>query len=136
MLEELDRTETPKRTIRTILVVEDDEDTGKFFAHAFSALTPYHVFVARNSTQALTFVNHIIPSLCILDYRLIPKSSIDLYDQLYAIPQLAQMPCILVNATSSNELQPYLETRKLIFIEKPFDLDEFLRIVHEVLNEQ
>jgi CheY-like chemotaxis protein len=135
MLQELDRTETVQRTVRTILVVEDDADTGQVFAEALSTLRPYYVYVARNSTQALAFVNHILPSLCILDYRLTPHNGIDLYDQLHAIPQLAQMPCILVSATTSKHLQLSLETRKLIFIEKPFDLDAFLHLVQHVLDE-
>jgi CheY-like chemotaxis protein len=101
---------------------------------AFSLLTSYHVQVARNTTEALHFVKHIKPSLFILDYRLPNMNGIELYDQLHAIPELEKIPAIIISGIASEQLTRDIESRKLIHIEKPYDLDTFLDTVKQALG--
>jgi CheY-like chemotaxis protein len=121
-------------TVKTILVVEDDEDNQALFIEALSLLTSYHVQVARNSTEALHFVKHIKPSLFILDYRLPNINGIELYDQLHAIPELEKIPAIIISGIASDKVARDIESRKLIRIDKPFDLDELLDTVKHALG--
>ena len=121
-------------TVKTVLVVEDDEDNRLVLTEAFSLLTSYHVQVARNNTEALHFVKHIKPSLFILDYRLPNMNGIELYDQLHAIPELEKIPAIIISGIASEQLTRDIENRKLIPIEKPYDLDAFFDTVKQALG--
>lgn len=135
MFQEQEQSFTTKHgTVKTILVVEDDEDNQALFIEALSLLTSYHVQVARNSTEALHFVKHIKPSLFILDYRLPNINGIELYDQLHAIPELGKIPAIIISGIASDKVARDIESRKLIGIDKPFDLDELLDTVKHALG--
>ena len=123
-------------TGKTLLVVADDPAQQMLFTETFSRLTPYHVQVVPNSTEAFHFVQHIKPSLFLLDYRLSGMSGIDLYDHLHATPGLERIPAILMSGVSSEQLTGEVERRKLILIEKPFDLDDVLSTIATVLSWQ
>jgi CheY-like chemotaxis protein len=136
MLQEEEMTSITKHNAKTILVVEDDADNRELYTEAFALLTPYHVKVVRNGSQALTFVKHIKPSLFLLDTRLPGMNGIDLYDQLHSTPGLELIPAIIISSVSSEEVTDQIESRKLILIEKPFDLDDVLSTVATVLSWQ
>ena len=122
-------------TAKTILVVEDDEDTRAVFLEALSLLPPYTVHVTKNSSEALQFVTHTRPSLLLLDYRLPGNvNGITLYDQLHALPELESIPAIIISAHISETLTHESESRKLIRLEKPFDLDVFLDTIMQALS--
>ena len=125
-----------QETVKTVLVVEDDEDTQAVFIEALSLLTPYTVHVTKNSSKALYFVTHTRPSLLLIDYRLPGDvNGITLYDQLHALPELESLPAIIISAHISEKLTHESESRKLIRLEKPFDLDVFLDTVKQALDE-
>ena len=132
--EKLSLAAAAKHNAKTILVVEDDENNSLIFTEAISMLTPYEVQVARNSTEALHFVKHSKPDLFILDYRLPQINGIQLYDQLHAISELENIPGIIISGITSGEVTRDIESRKLIRIDKPFDLDEFLDTVKQALE--
>ena len=137
MLQEEGMSLIAKHTVgKTILVVEDDPEEQTLFTEAFSLLTPYHVKVVRNSTEAFHFVKHIKPSAFVLEYRLPGMNGIDLYDHLHSIPGLEHIPAILISSVSSEEVTREIESRKLIHIEKPFDLDDVLLTLANVLSWQ
>jgi CheY-like chemotaxis protein len=136
MLQEEEMTSIAEHNAQTILVVEDDADNRALYTEAFALLTPYHVQVVRDGSQALTFVRHIKPSLFLLDNRLPGLNGIDLYDQLHSTPGLERIPAIIISSVSSQEVTDQIESRKLILIEKPFDLDDVLSTVATVLSWQ
>ena len=121
-------------TVKIVLIVEDDEDNRQVFTEAFALLTSYHVQAVRSSQEALTFVKHIKPSLFILDFRLPQTNGIELYDQLHALPGLENIPAIIISGIKSEQVARDIESRKLIRIEKPFDLDAFLDTVKQALG--
>ncbi len=133
MLQEEEQTLTAKHYAPLILVVEDDEDHRALYSQAFGLLTPYHVQVVRNGPQALHFVEHVKPNVFILDYRLSGMNGLDLYDQLHAIPGLERIPAIIISSVSSEEATQEIESRHLLHVEKPFDLDEFLVTIKQAL---
>jgi CheY-like chemotaxis protein len=134
MLAEENASRAIKSATKTILIVEDDEDNRLIYNEMLSMLPQYHIQLAGNSIEALHFVEHIKPDLCILDYRLPHMNGLQLYDHLHTLPGLDQMPTILISAASSEQLKQDVESRKLIYLGKPFDMDEFLRIIEQVLN--
>jgi len=137
MPQEEEKSSTVKHpTGKTLLVVADDPAQRMLFTETFSRFTPYHVQVVPNSTDAFHFVQHIKPSLFLLDYRLSGMSGIELYDHLHATPGLERIPAIIISGVSSEQLTGEVERRKLILIEKPFDLDNVLSTIATVLSWQ
>ncbi len=136
MREEEAMSVSAKPTAKIILVVEDDEYTQAVFLEALSLLTPYTVHITKNCSEALYFVTHTRPSLLLIDYRLPGDvNGITLYDQLHALPELESIPAIIISAHISEKLAHESESRKLIRLEKPFDLDEFLDAIKQALDE-
>jgi CheY-like chemotaxis protein len=120
-------------TAKTILVVEDDADNQAFFAALFSEVTVYHYQMATDASQTVNFAKEIKPSLFIVDYRLAGMNGLELYDLLHTTPGLEDVPALLVTAAQLEALRPEIEKRQISAIEKPFDLDEFLATVQQLL---
>ncbi len=133
MLLEEERSLTVKHHTKLILVVEDDEDHRELYSQAFGLVTPYHVQVVRSGPQALHFVEHVKPNLFILDYRLPGMNGLDLYDQIHSTPGLERIPAIIISSVSSEEASHEIESRHLLRVDKPFDLDELLVTIKEAL---
>ena len=133
MLQDEEQSFTTKHHAKTILVVEDDADNRELYTEAFALLTPHHVQVVRNGPEALHFVTQIKPDLFILDYRLPGMNGLDLYDQLHATPGLERVPAIIISSVTSEEAVHEIESRHLLRVDKPFDLDELLDTIKQAL---
>jgi CheY-like chemotaxis protein len=118
---------------KVILLVEDDASNADCIMELISQETPYHVFVARNGSEAINFVSQIKPHLLIVDYRLPGMNGIELYDQLYTLRELEATPAILLSACLEDCLDA-IETRQILGFRKPFNLDDFLYTIEEVLS--
>jgi DNA-binding response OmpR family regulator len=118
-------------TTKTILVVEDDRDVGEFLDLALTQETPYHALLVADGFQALTVVRAIKPALLLLDYQLPRMTGIQLYDRLHATAGLERVPTILMSA---NLPRHELHKRQIIGLIKPFELDELLRLIHELVD--
>ncbi len=118
---------------KVILLVEDDAINAACIADLISQETPYHVFVATNSSEAMNFVRHIKPHLLLVNDRLPGMNGIELYDHLHALPAVEATPALLLSACLEDCLDA-IETRQLLGFRKPFDLDDFLYTIEEVLS--
>jgi CheY-like chemotaxis protein len=124
-----------RTTAKTILVVEDDEDTRKFIALLISTATAYHYYLIPDASEAIHFVQGVKPDLFLLDYRLPGTNGLELYDLLHAIPGLEAIPALLMTAVQLETLRPEIEKRQIMAFEKPFDLDAFLLTFQRLLGE-
>ena len=122
-------------TAKTILVVEDDEDTREFIALLIATATAYHYHLVPDASQAVHFVQRVTPDLFIVDFRLTGMNGLELYDLLHAIPGLEAIPALLVTAVKLETLRPEIEKRQITAFEKPFDLDEFLLTFQRLLGD-
>ncbi|GAC1305608.1 MAG: hypothetical protein NVSMB27_44310 [Ktedonobacteraceae bacterium] len=118
---------------KLILLVEDDAINAACIAQIISQETPYHVFQTSESVRALEVIKHLKPDLFLFDFRLHNMNGIQLYDLLHANKELENIPAIILSACLE-DCQDAIEQRKLISIEKPFNLDDFLLILDEVLS--
>ncbi len=55
-----------RTTAKTILVVEDDEDTREFIALLIATATAYHYHLVPDASQAVHFVQRVTPDLFIV----------------------------------------------------------------------
>lgn len=120
---------SPKET--AILVVEDDQEIGRLLVQVLANETPYQVLLAPDALQALETVKTQTPRLLILDYFLPGMNGIALYDQLHSMHTLSNVPALIMSASL-----PWrdIQQRHLAYLSKPFELDELLQIVDELLG--
>jgi len=117
--------------VRSILVVEDDSDIGLFLVQAILQETPHQALLVTDGFQALKAITNIKPDLFILDYWLPSMNGIDLYDRLHAIEGLEHIPTIMISAQLPKR---ELQKRAIHSLNKPLELDEFLRLVEHLLG--
>lgn len=118
---------------KTILLVADDTAHADMLSQVISRETVHHVFLAPTSQAALHFVQHVKPNLLLVDCPHTFERGIELYDQLHALLGFEALPTIILTAS----VQPYaqeIQARNLIALSTPFDLDDFLATLDEVLR--
>src|SRR5205823_13994291 len=81
--------------VKTILVVEDDEDIGEALVFALTEEPSYHVIVAATDDEALQVASKRKIDLFIIDYSLFGIDGIELYDKLHAMPELQDVPVLI-----------------------------------------
>jgi CheY-like chemotaxis protein len=116
--------------VKSILVVEDDSDIGLFLIQAITQETTHQAMLVADGFAALKAVKSIKPDLFILDYWLPIMNGIELYDRLHAMKELENIPAIMISAQLPKR---ELEKRKLNSMNKPLELDEFLRLIEQLL---
>src|SRR5689334_7482293 len=117
--------------VKTILVVEDDLGIGSFLTQAISQETHHQAMLVADGFQALNVIARIKPSLFILDFQLPRMNGIELYDKLHSTQGLEDVPAIIISARLPKH---DIEKRKIVGMNKPLELDEFLRTVEELLT--
>ena len=117
-------------TVKTILVVEDDVGIGSFLTQAITQETRHQAMLVTDGFQALNAITNIRPNLFILDYQLPRMNGIELYDKLHATRGLEEVPAILISARLP---KLDIEKRKIVGMNKPLELDEFLHTIEELL---
>ena len=116
--------------VKTILVVEDDEDIGSFIVEALLQETPHQALLVTTGSKALETVKTIKPNLFVLDYLLPRMNGIDLYDRLHATKELEHIPAIMMSA---NLPASEARKRKITCLKKPFELDELLQTIEKLI---
>jgi CheY-like chemotaxis protein len=116
--------------VKSILLVEDDENIGEVLVQAITQETSYIVMLARNGHDALKSVEEVKPQLLILDYQLPRMNGLELYDRLHGMEELQDVPAIMMSARLP--LQE-LKKRKITAMNKPIDLDDFLLAIEKFL---
>lgn len=120
-----------KPAVKTVLVVEDDQDFGEVVVLALSQETSYIPFLATDGEQALAFMQDIEPDLVVVDYYLPDMNGIELYDHWHTSKHLKDVPAIMVSAAlPARDLQE----RGLLGLAKPLDLDELLETTTSLLR--
>jgi DNA-binding NtrC family response regulator len=118
--------------VKTILVVEDDEDIGEALVFALTEEPSYHVIVAATGKEALQVASARKIDLFIIDYYLSGINGIELYDKLHVMSELEDVPA-LISSVNIEHLRQHLKARHLMGVGKPFDLDVLLEMVARAL---
>ena len=120
-------------TRKTILIVEDDSAIGTFLLEAIAQETPYYPLLVPDAFEAIKAMQGIKPNLILLDYYLPKMNGIELYDQLQASPECANVPVILLTTNLDKRLEE-IEERNLVGLSKPVDLDDLLNTIEKALT--
>ncbi len=122
--------EREQAKVRTILVVEDDPGIGEALRSIILEETDYSFHLATKPSEALEVLEKITPSLLLVDFHLPNIDGLELYDLLQILVG-DPVPGIII----SDELSPYLEDglkeRKLLSVNKPFNVDDLLYTINQ-----
>ena len=125
-------TVTEAATSKVILVVEDDDANAELLMQVLLRETPYQAYLATDGIAALQFISCIKPDLFILDYRLPGMNGLQLYDSLRAHGAFKETPALILTAALEH-YQEEIASHKLLALAKPFDVDDLLSLIEEVL---
>jgi DNA-binding response OmpR family regulator len=117
-------------TVKTVLIVEDDQGIGSFILHAILDETSHQAILVIDGQKAIETVESIVPNLLVLDYHLPRMNGIELYDRLHACKELGHVPAILMSARLPKD---EVRKRKITCVEKPFELDDLLKTINDLI---
>lgn len=128
--------EEPSRSqIKTIVIVEDDEDNREALALIIASETPYQPIPLETENQVFAMIDRvefINTVLFILDYRLRSLTGIALYDQLQTVETLRTIPTLIITADAHEEIEQEVALRNLTLMKKPFELDELVETIKQL----
>ena len=119
--------------VKTVLIVEDDEDIGEILVQVIQQELSCQVILARDGFQALNMLETVKPDLLILDYRLPGMSGLEFYDTIHLSKALEQLPVLFVSA-EVDSIQEKVKVRRLWLLKKPFEIVDLLTVVKQLLS--
>ncbi len=119
---------------KTILIVEDDVSISSFLTLAITRETPYHPYILKRGREAVNIAREIKPALIVLDHCPPRLDAIALYDQLYATNELKDVQTIIMGTYFDEEEVNEIKKRRIVLINKPFDLHDFLKMIAEKIH--
>jgi DNA-binding NtrC family response regulator len=115
----------------TVLIVEDESLIQWSLDHA-CAKAGYRTIVANSAELAVEFFSKNSVDIVISDIRLPNHDGINLAHSLRAVS--AHVPIILVSTETDRVKEIHHDLDEVYFREKPFDLEEMVSLIHDVLN--
>lgn len=118
-----------------LLIVEDDPDIRKLLDTTLR-FKQYRIQTANNGRQALEFVQKEHPILVIADIMMPQLDGFGLVHRLRINPETRRIPVVFITATyvAPEDKAFALRIGATRFIQKPIDLDVFLKIVNDILE--
>lgn len=119
---------------KTVLIVDDDHDIGETLRAIILDQTPYRALWIAESDLALEASFHVKPSLILLDYILPTLNGLQLFDYMQNLEHMRDVPVVLISAQTSIPLEQ-VRKRGMHFLRKPFDIDELISLVEQLVEE-
>jgi CheY-like chemotaxis protein len=112
--------------MRTILIVEDDDDLRELFAEALRT-EQYRVLCACNGREALDMLDEMRPCLVFLDMMMPVMSGVEVLEALGRSQRLPALPVVVVSAVADRT-----EARGACrYLQKPIEIDALLAVARE-----
>jgi PAS domain S-box-containing protein/putative nucleotidyltransferase with HDIG domain len=106
----------------SIILIVDDEPTGRATLSALLANQGYHLALASSGAEALQQATSLSPDLILLDVMMPGMDGFEVCQQIRAIPHLADVPIVLVTALDDRDSRLQgIDAGADDFISKPFD---------------
>jgi CheY-like chemotaxis protein len=117
-----------------LLIVEDDPDILRLL-DATLTFKGYRVMTARNGREALEIMQRQHPALVIADIMMPKLDGFGLVHRIRINPETREIPVVFITATyvAREDIEFALNIGATQFIQKPLDLDGFLKTIAELL---
>lgn len=113
-----------------ILVVDDDEGILETLKYILNDAGNFYVITATNGFQALNIVEGVRPDFFLFDYQLPDMNGIELYHRIHADRKFANVPVLFLSANASKAI---FEELRLPYLSKPFELQDLLQKIEDLL---
>ena len=121
-----------RKKTRLVLVVEDDRPIGELLASIINDEDGYLAVHLSRPSQALEAVKEVKPDLLVLDVSLPGMSGIELYDRIKKDERLRDVPVVFETALSRDYRGEFKRRGISAVIEKPFDVNDVVRVIHRL----
>lgn len=118
---------------KLIMLVEDDEEHASVLYQVLAQEERYRVYYTTDGQTAWNFLQYFKPHLLLLDYRLPRIDGLELYDRIRADKELYDLPVLMVSAALPVKA---VEQRGIASLEKPFEMDELLSTIDNLITSQ
>jgi len=120
---------------KTILIVEDDADVSLGY-HVLLKAHGYETFSVADASFAVTEARKRQPDLIILDLGLPAGDGFVVMERFRVLADLATIPIIVVSARDVHgNKERALRAGAKAFVQKPWDDDELLQLIGQVLDQ-
>ncbi len=118
-----------------LLIVEDDPDILKLLQTTLT-FKGYRVITARNGREGLDIIRAERPAIVIADIMMPKLDGFGLVHRLRLVPETCDIPVVFITATyvAPEDKEFALDIGATRFLQKPVDLDAFLKTVSELLQ--
>jgi DNA-binding response OmpR family regulator len=118
-----------------LLIVEDDPDILKLLQTTLT-FRGYRVITARNGREGLDIIRAERPAIVIADIMMPKLDGFGLVHRLRLAPETRDIPVVFITATyvAPEDKEFALDIGATRFLQKPVDLDAFLKTVAELLE--
>jgi CheY-like chemotaxis protein len=121
---------------RTILVIEDYSDTRDLIS-AMLRRKGYKVIEAEDGLEGLLKASASYPDLIIMDLALPEMDGVEAARRIHEMPKLSHTPILVISAFLTSEVREDVAAAGCVAsVSKPFDADEFMRKVSELLTDR
>ena len=118
----------------SILICDDEPSLRELMRIALDG--DYDFVEAESARQAIEVVRERTPDLLLLDVMMPGQSGLDVLEVVRSDPELETMPVVVVSAFSSDaDRRTALAAGANRFLAKPFDPDDLVSLVEELLQE-
>jgi two-component system cell cycle response regulator DivK len=118
----------------TILVIEDDVDVTEVIQRRLKD-AGYTPLIANDPYNGLKLAHEEKPDLILLDLKLPTGGGLSVLKSLKASPETQSIPVIILTGSRSAEVKEVaLKGGAAAYIEKPYDLQELLATIKDVLG--
>jgi two-component system cell cycle response regulator len=121
-----------EKTMKTILVVDDDPDMRKL-ATIILGKEGYNVLEAEDGSMALDIVKEKKPDLVISDVMMENVNGFMLYELLHDDPVTADIPLIFVTG-AAQQAGAWDSDPNVVYLEKPIMMDQLIAAVNKVIK--
>lgn len=117
------------------MIVEDDPDILKLLQTTLT-FKGYRVITARNGREGLEIIRAERPAIVIADIMMPKLDGFGLVHRLRLAPETCNIPVVFITATyvAPEDKEFALNIGATRFLQKPVDLDAFLKTVRELLE--
>src|SRR5512139_3768368 len=118
-----------------LLIVEDDPDILKLLQTTLT-FKGYRVITARNGREGLDIIRAKRPAIVIADIMMPKLDGFGLVHRLRLTPETCDIPVVFITATyvAPEDKEFALDIGATRFLQKPVDLEAFLKTVSELLE--
>ncbi len=126
--------------MKTIFIVDDEPDITIYLTKILEQ-EGYDIVNASSVDQAVKILSVQIPDLVCLDIMMPEESGISLYRQMKENPCLEKVPVIMISGVTQEgefDIRNFITESPIPqpegYLEKPIRIDEFLRLVDDLIT--